>query len=1790
VKSIEEVSHQIEDDLRRYIESTYHLRDPGLVAQRRALIRDQGIATEPWVEATPRYQSGDHFRNLALPEPVVSVLEDLAADGLDIFDPPYKHQADALEAFFDGQDLVVSTGTGSGKTEIFLYSILGQLALEASRDVSTTVRGVRTLVLYPMNALVADQMSRMRLMFGDDDGADTLEGYMGRRVQFGMYTSRTPYHGKYDTDKNDYLIKPVIDRYLELAKSRPDLFDELKESGRIPAKDLEGFRAKNKKKETHFRTQPGDTELFTRHEMHSGNDHGGTPDILITNYSMLEYMLLRPIEQSLFEDTREWLAADSENELNIVLDEAHLYRGAQGAEISLLLNRLLQKLDIPRERVRFILTSATLGADTERNGPEFAARLTSADPATFSVVTGARVGYGQGQPGDQRVAELLETVRYDITEPKVRNLASQLGWRDFESGDAGDHHRFLAENLEADPLFHKLHEELKEAPCELDDLANKLFPDVETTLAREATGNLLYLGTEAAIEGKGALLPTRLHMLVKGLPSLYACVNPACPDRREATEESGLLGRIYTNPRTTCDACDSRVFELLSHRTCGAAYLRAFREHDAAGDQVFLWSERGNSPMMDELHILVESPRDDPDPLHEQRRSLREQTTQRWLDIKTGHLHVERGEHTSGQSYIEVWIPSDEPNDKSHPWSFTRCPACGIEERRRPSGDTKISDLASKGEEPFATAVRSMFRMQPPDPDAEDYPNEGKKILCFSDGRQKAARLARDLQERLELDSFREVIADITSNSDVQALPLAQIYPEFVLYCKRNNLSFFNNKDKRSDYDGSRSLLQTSIEDRIPKLMDAFDLEDEQELLTYEPARDALANERPRQFDQLLLRSLGDSNFSFMRTVVGYLRPLPSIFQKIESEFAHADSDLIEAIIIQVLWLASNEYAFDKQIRKWDRSEAKPYGYVDEAGVAVTDILPTHLERIVEGKLDVGRFRKLLLSELFDVEGVRAFIKPEAVTLDLQLEGGWYRCEGCGQFSAVSIDGQCPQEDCGAKVHSVDDDIAKDAKTSYAMQPVREVVKGERDPFTLRSEEHSAQLGGKDASQTFTRSEVYELLFQDILVGDDEHEQPIDVLSCTTTMEVGIDIGSLTGVAMRNIPPGAENYEQRAGRAGRTGAGLSTILTFADNSPHESHYFDHAEELIGAEGTPPIIYSGNEKIVRRHINASLLARFFDPSDMEASADVFESLGSCAEFFDGGGSYSLERFDEWMSTHVLDSDSSVVDALAALLPDEVGDGQDDQWRVPLIRDTAEQFLTDLHELDEETSWEDTQAEEQRLLDLLLKEALIPNFSFPTDVCDFVVQTGSSQGIETEYDMSRNMTQALSTYIPGREIVVDKKTFTSYGVFDRFAPDPVNRAANLGWDDPSWFNYCPRCETVYGEGSRSLADDECEVCTKERLISIPRITPDTFAPKVDTKGEPQQEDIYEEERLYATSPKYPLTPYDEGDGAGGEPAPEKEFGNAVVTQMGNQPLVVANLGLDEEGFSMCRKCGAVARDGELDATHERPYPVVRRGENDVSSTCDGRTENVVFYHEFQSDIVLMQIPLHNPLRYRPHAEWFKTAAQTVSEALVLGAARVLDLEHGELEGGFRTRSASGADESGILGYVEIFLFDTTPGGAGFATRVWEEFEAVVEVTRSILADCECESACHDCLRSYTNRHIHDKLDRFTASALMEYAIDGVSPSVPEERAIQLMKRLERTMQFQHPDLRINQSTTTGEWQVRTDEQEVAVGLRSCLREDRSSSEPLDVDLPDDGIRQDLPRVSRRLNQRLSTVDAG
>lgn len=1805
MQSIKEVSDQLGTDLQRYLEATYHLHHPRLLKERRALMEEGETATEPWVEATPTYVAGDTLRNLNLPTEVVDLLKDLEDDGLDIFDPPYKHQADALQSFFnDEDDLIVSTGTGSGKTEIFLYSILGQLAQEASRGQTNDQRGMRTLVLYPMNALVADQLSRMRLLFGDEAGAKTLEDHVGRRVQFGMYTSRTPYHGEFDEDKNDRRVKPIIDRYLDLQREQPELYDKLDLKGRIPAKNLSGFRNFRGNKSEQFKTQAGDRELFTRQEMHSPNVYGGTPDIMVTNYSMLEYMLLRPIEQPLFEDTKEWLESDDENELTIVLDEAHLYRGAQGAEVALLLSRLLQKLEIPRERVRFILTSATMGENIETAAPEFAAELTTGEPDEFAVITGEQETFEGGESSTQRTAEILERVGYTLEEPsKIRNLATERDWEDLDGESVDEIRSYLGAQLKDDPLFKEVHSHLREEPLELSDLASKLFPEADKDPAREATGNLLYLCTEARRDSGQALLPTRLHMFLKGLPAQYACVNPECPGRR-ATEGENLLGRIYTNPHTSCPKCGSRVFELISHRTCGAAYLRAYRREDSTRGPTFLWTDPENSDNLDELHLLVEEPRTDPDPTHEHNRSLAETTQSRQLAIDSGHLvddrYVDDGDDTG---HIKVWVPTEEPPEEDAAWSWTRCPACGIQEKRRNS-ETKVEDLVTKGEEPFANIVRSMFGIQPTDPDKKQFPNEGRKVLCFSDGRQKAARLARDLQANVELDSFREVITDIIGSYDGE-LTLDRLFAEFAVYCDQNDIVFFDDSDERTtqdgvQYKGSRSHFE-SIQERLHDLVDEYYLESVGEIPTTPPARKAISD-RPKQFDEIFLRSIGDEYYSIPALLIGFIRPTSDTLDEINENVDEIDRDLLESILIESVRHACEQRAFDPEIDTRRRSESYRYSRwlsPEEAGIPHSDLIPKYVIEAVGDQVSQSGWdslRRALMQTnplLFesDQSGHGTYlVNPEATTIELRLNDTWYRCEGCRRFSVVSLNESCPHEGCNGTLNTVDnDDIHLQARKGFHRNPPKGVLSGERDPLTLRSEEHSAQLSAKDDSEAFARSEEYELLFQDILVGDSEADQPIDVLSCTTTMEVGIDIGSLTGVAMRTVPPAPENYEQRAGRAGRRGTGLSTIITFADNSPHESHYFENPDEMITSEGTDPIIYSGNEKIAQRHINASLLARYFDPTSVDREAAVFDSLSSTEEFFEGEGSQNLDDFEDWIRNSVLSDTTPVVSRLGELLPDALGETKQGDWRSRFIRETAEEFLQELRNLQARANWTEKSGTDEDLLSVLLDAALLPTFSFPTDVCDFVVKGNESDSHEpkTKYEMSRDLKQALSTYVPGREIVVDKKTYESYGLYFKFADHPVNRAEGEDWGDLEWLNWCPVCETVYDQQDEPL-DTTCPVCNDSEIASLQMYTPSAFAPEVDRTGSPEEGSDYSEDRVYATQPKYPLTTTTQDASDATELSEAKTLGPSTVGKLSNEQLLVANFGPDEEGFEVCTQCGAVSRDGELSTPHNRPYPKDFRflSEYDWPDQCSGSSVTTSFSHTFPSDLTVFQIPLNNAMKFVPEAEWFETAAQSLAEALVMGASRALGIESNELEGGYRTRSANLVPVDDVRGVIEIFLFDTTAGGAGFSAKVWDEFNEVRAETEAILQGCDCDTACHNCLRHYGNRHLHDSLNRHEGLALLEYAESGDPPTLTTTKSETLIQQLERALALQADETEVNAIASDPDtWQITHKGKTHTFGVRANLRQSRApDTEDLDEDYSEYQLTKHLPEVAHSIVDQL------
>ena len=263
--------------------------------------------------------------------------------GLLIHDPPYQHQALATHfSLAEGRSLVVMTGTGSGKTECFLLPILGKLAKEAKAKGESfgNTTAVRAMILYPMNALVNDQLGRLRLLFGDPRIVHRFMEWSGRPARFARYTSRTLYPGVRDKDKDQDRLKPIGKYYvsnLELAagSSSPQqaaaaaLVRELKKRGKWPAKpDLVTWYGKGRwlDKAGVFKRcvmLPKDPELLTRHEVQET-----PPDVLLTNYSMLEYMLMRPLERPIFDCTRNWLEKNQGERFLLVIDEAHLYRGA----------------------------------------------------------------------------------------------------------------------------------------------------------------------------------------------------------------------------------------------------------------------------------------------------------------------------------------------------------------------------------------------------------------------------------------------------------------------------------------------------------------------------------------------------------------------------------------------------------------------------------------------------------------------------------------------------------------------------------------------------------------------------------------------------------------------------------------------------------------------------------------------------------------------------------------------------------------------------------------------------------------------------------------------------------------------------------------------------------------------------------------------------------------------------------------------------------------------------------------------------------------------------------------------------------------------------------------------------------------------------------------------------------------------------------------------------------------------------------------------------------------------
>ena len=460
--------------------------------------------------------------------------------------------------------------------------------------------------------------------------------------------------------------------------------------------------------------------------------------------------------------------------------------------------------------------------------------------------------------------------------------------------------------------------------------------------------------------------------------------------------------------------------------------------------------------------------------------------------------------------------------------------------------------------------------------------------------------------------------------------------------------------------------------------------------------------------------------------------------------------------------------------------------------------------------------------------------------LSLDIGGIWAYCQSC-RTAQRPFPGKQTCVHCGheaAKVIDPDTDQVFVARKGYyrasALEALREPPIA---PMALIAAEHTAQINSAQENDIFSKAEEHELLFQDVNLGPEEtgRDRPaIDVLSCTTTMEVGIDIGALSGVALRNMPPARANYQQRAGRAGRRGNAVATVTAFGSADSHDEHYFEHPDLMIRGAVEDPTLTLNNPVIARRHVTAYLLQRYHHARLPEISAAVqphlFAVLGTVTDFKNPTKTLNRVDFEQWLNLNELALHNDVGD----WLPKELGaverqyllgglidetlnvideaiqyDSSAADGNGPLGQEREGETVETQQEVGEEASGRDPTSE--NLLDRLLYKAVLPRYAFPTDVAAFHVfdqERSTHYRHAFRFTPSQGLPAALSQYAPGKEVWIDSKLWTSGAVYS-----PIQNDRYDAWQNRRLYYECKECRyasTVSLEDGQLGETKDCVGC--------------------------------------------------------------------------------------------------------------------------------------------------------------------------------------------------------------------------------------------------------------------------------------------------------------------------------------------------------------------------------------------
>ena len=1184
------------------------LRDPALADACRTLWNGPagagGLVGDLWVEAArPSRPSADTPGSLAdagLLDPwLTGLLGECGAVPRNR--PLHTHQAEAVRAARGDDDrppaLVVSAGTGAGKTEAFLLPLLDRLVRRPR-----TGTGIRALLLYPMNALVNDQVERL-------DG--WLEGQTGGGPRLTMFhfTGETPERDR-DAERMGLRHRPHRPATRRRARG-------LKDNG---------------------------TEMTPRPHV---------PDVLVTNYSMLEYMLCRPQDAVFFGPALE----------AVVLDEAHLYGGTLAGEITLLLRRVLGRCGREPAGVLQLATTATLGGDDPQI-TAFAAALFDKEPAAVRVIRGEHApdpflaeppAPPAGSPDPAAVAAAPD-VR-TLVERKggtvlaedpaacgaLRPVLRRLAAADVVDAAAGEVRpaALLHAVLRRSPVVHALARELTDPPRRpLADLA-ELFDGGTAAERRTATAAVLRLAAAArTTPGAAPLLPHRLHVLTRVAGGVAACLNPDCPGPDTDVPDGGAadprraapFGTLHPADVAECPHCGSGARPVLRCENCGEWALA----RTAAAAEAASLAASGRAPR--------DGDRADDPPLA---------PADRHPDAGPEFRIDRDGEF--GAAGVPV-VPCNEG-----------CPNCGAGTRTwRPVrvgdglGVAVIAETAHAAQPAFPSDARAWLPAGGRRMIAFSDSRSAAARLGPSLTRQHETQLARSLLARTVADqpSAADLLADLRDDLETAGKRAAD--PARTADARRKA------RDRAAELRTQIAAQEAGgpLDDWVKKVVDREDpatgrrevgefLSDESRAAETWGQKEwdrnfkhaaAAVGERVRQeiayryatsssaesVGLIEVRYPGIENVPPPDVVLGTL-PTAAAAGGLEAAWpdylaALCDSLRADGCATLGSWEADAAYdAGGARIGMWcSRHESsRPLGvrrFVGEdvrnpsrrrwftvallrsLGVA-EGLLGTSAEELLGGAFDALYaaadglpWLEATADRAVDADTARPAIRVVVGELALSPPRALFRCGRTGTLWPRAVRGVDP--DVALAPHVGCDRLAPvtaaelDADARWGRQRREFAVRDRAGVFRhgLWADEHSAQL-----SPTENRR------LQDLFKAGARN-----VLSSTTTLELGIDIGGLSSVLLANVPPGKANYLQRAGRAGRRADGSSAVVTYCRDRPFDRAVFDDFGEFLTRDLPAPRVLLDRERIARRHAHAVLLAAFFRhvPRDATGAMEAF----------------------------------------------------------------------------------------------------------------------------------------------------------------------------------------------------------------------------------------------------------------------------------------------------------------------------------------------------------------------------------------------------------------------------------------------------------------------------------------------------------------------------------------------------------------------------------------------------------